>query len=99
MPKKNSSLFRPLIFFGLYGFSHGWARILTVMSPEGVGAIITTVKPGDGIHLQAGNGKLPQYHERREGALNRLAEEFGIVILTKAEWDSKKSELGDAIYM
>lgn len=99
MPKKNSSLFQPPVLFGLYGFSHGWARILTIMSPQGASATIAAVKPGDGTHLQAGNGRLPQYHERREGALDRLTEEFGIAILTKAEWDSKKSELGNAIYL
>lgn len=85
--------------FGLYGFSHGWARILTVMSPRGIGAILATVQPGYGLRLEAGEGRLPRFHEIREGELDRLIEDYGIVILNKQEWDARKRQFSDTIYL
>ncbi|MDH5557362.1 MAG: hypothetical protein OEZ03_08425 [Alphaproteobacteria bacterium] len=98
MPKKKSCGAGPPILYGLLGFSHGWARILTVMSPQGIAATIATIQPGEGTRLQADEGTLPQYHERREGALDKLAAEHGIAVLTKPEWDARKQQFGDAIY-
>lgn len=86
--------------FGLYGFTHGWARILTVMSPQGASAVTTAV-PGnnDVILLQSGEGQLPRYREKREGALERLAIAHAITILTRPEWGARKAELGESIYL
>ena len=85
--------------FGLFGFTHGWGRLLTVMSPQGAGATVRTVGDSDGVSLQTAEGKLPQYHERREGALDRLIKKHDIVILSKPEWDRKKAALGETIYI
>ena len=48
--------------------------------------------------MKAGEGRLTQFHEKREGALDRVAEMNDIRIMTKAEWDARKAELGNAIY-
>lgn len=90
---------QPLELFGLMLFSHGWARILTVMSPQGTSAVVAVVKPGDGMRLEARKGHLPQFHEIREGALDRLIEGYGITVLDKPEWDAHKAELGESIYL
>jgi hypothetical protein len=77
--------------YGLYGFTHGWGRLLTVMSPEGAAAALAEIEAGD-------QGRLTQYHEKRRGALARLVARHGIVVLSKAAWDAKKAELGDAVW-
>ena len=84
--------------FGLYGFTHGWARILTVMSPQGASAVLRVIPGNDDAIVQSGDGRLPRYQEKREGALSRLVDAHGIVILTRNEWDARKAELGDSIY-
>lgn len=85
--------------FGLFGFTHGWAKILTVMSPQGASAVLRTLQGNDDVIVQSGDGRLPRYQEKREGALLRLAGAHGIVILTKTEWDARKVELGESIYL
>jgi hypothetical protein len=85
--------------WGLMVFSHGWSRILTVMSRQGASATLATVKEIDGVTLNAREGQLPQFRERRDGALQELIDKYGIVILDKAEWDRRKSELGETIYL
>ena len=87
------------VLFGLFGFTHGWARILTVMSPQGVSATVDAIGDCAGVVLQAANGKLPQLHEQHEGALDRLIENHDIVILNKTEWDERKAFLGETIYL
>jgi hypothetical protein len=84
--------------YGLYGFTHGWGRLLTVMSPEGAAAALAEIEAGDGVEVSAGQGRLTQYHEKRRGALARLVARHGIVVLSKAAWDAKKAELGDAVW-
>ncbi len=86
-----------MIIYGLLGFTHGWARVLTVMSPEGATAARAHVAAGDGVQVNAGEGRLTQYLEKRSGALDRLIECHGIVVLSKDQWDARKAELGDAI--
>jgi hypothetical protein len=85
--------------FGLYGFTHGWARILTVMSPQGATAVLQVVPGNDDVTVQSDDGQLTRYQEKREGALSRLVDGHGIVILTKNEWDARKAKLGKAIYL
>jgi len=85
--------------FGLFGFTHGWAKILTVMSPQGATATINAIGDRAGVVSQTAEGKLPRFHEQREGALDRLIEEHGVVILTRNEWDARKEELGETIFL
>ncbi len=85
-------------FYGHYVFTHGWGRVLTVMSPAGAATVRKVVRVGDDIAVTGGDGRLTQYHEKRKGALDRLIETNDIVIVNKAEWDALKSEFGAAIY-
>ena len=87
-----------MTFYGLYGFTHGWARVLTVMSPEGARAVAHHVRANDDIVMTSGDGRLTQFLEKRGGALERLVERCGIIVLSKTEWDAKKDELGEAIW-
>ena len=89
----------PLELFGLYGFTHGWARILTVMSPQGASMVLRTVPGNDDVIVQSGDGQLPRYQEKRDGALVSLVNAHGIEILSKTEWDARKAELGEKIYL
>ena len=86
-----------MVIYGLYGFTHGWARVLTVMSPDGAAAAWGRVISGEDVETIAGEGRLTQYMEKREGALARLVEANGIIVLDKPAWDAKKRELGDRI--
>ncbi len=87
-----------MILYGLFGFTHhGWSRLLTVMGPEGAEAIAAHIEPGPDISAVTGPGRLPQYYEKRSGALAVLVERYGIVVLRPAEWNAKKTELGGAI--
>ena len=88
-----------LELYGFYGFTHGWARILTVMSPQGASAIVAAVPGNSDVILQSGEGRLPRYQEKRTGALERLAVTHAIAILTRAEWEARKAELGESIYL
>lgn len=87
-----------MVIYGLYGFTHGWGRLLTVMSPEGAAADTARIVTGEHIEVSAGEGKLTQYHEKRQGALARLVERNAIVVLEKEAWDKKKRELGERIW-
>jgi hypothetical protein len=87
-----------MIVYGLYGFTHhGWSRVLTVMSPEGAAAAADYIAAGEDVETRAADGRLPQYFEKRAGALARLVEANGIVLLDKAEWDARKRDLGERI--
>lgn len=86
-----------MTIYGLYGITHGWGRLLTVMSPEGAAAALDHVVPGADVEVNAGEGQLTQYYEKRQGALARLVEDHGIIVLAKAAWDEKKQELGERI--
>lgn len=90
---------RTLELFGLYGFTHGWARVLTVMSPSGTAAVLHAVPGNEDVAVQSGEGLLTRYHEKHPAALERLAREHGIIILTKSEWDARKAKLGEKIYL
>ena len=87
-----------MIIFGLYGFTHGWGRVLTVMSPEGAAAAARRIVAGEDVETKAAEGSLPQYFEKCRGALAGLVEANGIVVLSKPEWDARKRELGDRIW-
>ncbi len=87
----------PMTIYGLFGITHAWARVLTLMSAAGDGAVRARVAPGDGVVLDHGAGRLTQYHERRNGALDRIVERYDVVVLDNAAWNAKKRELGAAI--
>jgi hypothetical protein len=98
-PDGKSAMNLPPELFGFYGFTHGWARILTVMSPQGASAALHAVPDNDDVAVQSGYGQLTRYQEKREGALERLVAEHGIIVLSRSEWDARKAELGETIYL
>lgn len=87
-----------LALYGLMGFTHGWARVLTLMSPAGRRAILERLEVGEEATLEAAPGGLPRLIERRGGGLDRLVAANAIVLLAKPEWDAKKAELGDVVF-
>jgi hypothetical protein len=84
--------------YGLKGITHGWGRLVTVMSPEGATAVNGQIEAGPDIHVVAEPGHLPQFHQIRDGALDALVARYGIVMLNPEAWSAKKQELGAAIY-
>ncbi len=84
--------------YGLLGITHGTARVLTVMSPEGARAAREHMTKTDDLIVNAGHGRLTQYLEKRDGALRRLIEYYGVEVLSKPEWDRRKRALGDDIW-
>jgi hypothetical protein len=89
---------RPPTVYGLFGITHGWAKVLTVMSPDGGSAASRAIGVGDEVIVEAGEGQLTRYVEKRKGALDRLIAAHGIVVLSPDEWTAKKAELGEAIW-
>ena len=84
--------------YGLLGMTHGWARVLTVMSAAGATAARAAMTLNADVSERAGEGRLTQYHERRQGGLDRLVRDNGIAVLEKPEWDRTKALLGEGIY-
>ncbi len=84
--------------YGLLGITHGTARVLTVMSPEGARAAREHMTKTDDLIVNAGDGRLTQYQEKRNGALQRLIDGYGVEVLSKMEWDRRKQGLGDDIW-
>ncbi len=82
--------------YGLRGITHGWGRLLSVMSPAGARAVLDHVVPIEGTTVVAQNGQPVQYHQVRDGALDALVARFGIVELDQAAWAARKSEIGEA---
>ncbi len=68
------------------------------MCPAGSTAAAEYIDAGEDVERFTGKGRLVQYMEKREGALARLVEANGIIVLDKPEWDAKKRELGDRIW-
>ncbi len=84
--------------YGLLGITHGTARVLTVMSPEGARAAREHMTKTDDLIVNAGDGRLTQYQEKRNGALQRLIDGYGVEVLSKTEWDRRKQALGDDVW-
>ena len=82
-----------MIIYGLYGKSHGAAYALTLMSAAGASAVASRILPGPDVLVEARVNQLPQYFEKREGALSALVDRHRIVILNKTEWDEQKAVL------
>jgi len=85
-------------FYGLLGITHGTARVLTVMSPKGARAARQHMTQTEDLIVNAGDGRLTQYLEKRDGALQRLIDGYGVEVLSKMEWDRRKQALGDDIW-
>ena len=87
-----------MVIYGLRGFTHGWGIVVTMMSPAGDSAVRAHIEAGPNIITTGGGGEqLTQYQGKRSGALDRLIEANGIIVLDKPAWDAKKAKLGDAI--
>lgn len=84
--------------YGLFGITHGAARVLTVMSPAGARAAFCYMTDTDDLIVTAGDGRLTQYFEKRNGALQRLIDAYDIEVLSKEEWDRCKQALADDIW-
>ena len=84
--------------YGLRGVTHGAGRVLTVMSAAGTVAVLDSVTADNEVMTHAGAGRLTQYQEKRAGALDRLIRKHDIVVLSKEDWDRKKTELGNTIW-
>ena len=88
-----------MTIYGLLGYTHGWGKLVTVMSPEGDSAAHAAITaPADDVMVVTGEGQLTQYHARRRGALERLIAAHGIVVLDKPAWDARKADLGAAVW-
>ena len=88
-----------MTIFGLLGYTHGWGKLITVMSPAGDTAVRAAITvSGDDLMVMTGEGQLTQYHAKREGTLMRLIAAHGIIMLDKPAWDAKKAELGPGAF-
>ena len=84
--------------YGLHGVTHASARVLTVMSPEGASAALAHMTRTADLIVNAGDERLTQYLEKRDGAIRRLIDDYGVEVLTKAKWDRCKQALADDIW-
>ncbi len=84
--------------YGLLGITHGTARVLTVMSAQGARAAREHMTSTHDLIVNAGDGRLTQYLEKRNGALQRLIDDYGVEVLSKTQWDRRKQALGDDIW-
>ena len=83
--------------YGFYVFNHhGWAKILTVLSPEGADAAFRHIEVGDDLIVTGGDGRLPRYQAKSGRALEDLIERYAIKVLDREEWVAKKAELATA---
>ena len=74
---------------------HPWLG--TRADPDGDSAVRARVGSADGVEVDHDAGRLTQYHERRNGALDQIVERHDIVVLDNAAWNAKKRALGTAI--
>ncbi len=84
--------------YGLKGITHGWGRLLTLLSPDGASAVAGHIDAGPDFHVVVEPGRLPQYHQIRDGAIEALVARYGIVLLNPQMWAAKKQELGETIF-
>jgi hypothetical protein len=84
--------------YGLFGITHGAAHVLTVMSPDGARAALDHMTRTDDLIVNAGEGRLTQYLEKRNGALQRLIDTYDVEVLSKAQWDRHKQALAGDIW-
>lgn len=85
-----------MTLYGLRGITHGWGRLLSVMSPAGVQAVLDTLEVGPDLEIVARPGQPVQVHQVRDGALDELVARHGIVELDQAAWRQRKQAIGRA---
>ena len=83
--------------YGLYGITHGWGRLLTLMSPEGAEAVAAAIEPAEDIDIVVRAGLLTQVYEKRRGGLARVVEVHGVTVLNGEDWAQRKAVLGDSV--
>ncbi|MBC6438889.1 MAG: hypothetical protein GDA49_00420 [Rhodospirillales bacterium] len=80
--------------YGLRSITHGWGRLLHIVSPEGARAVFAHLDPDDACRVVASPGAPVQVHQGKGGTIDDLVARYGIVELNLADWERKKSELG-----
>ena len=84
--------------YGLRGITHGWGRLMSVMSPDGARAVLDALDIGPDLEIVAQPGQPVQVHQIRDGALDDLVARHGIVELDQAAWARRKETIGrDAV--
>lgn len=87
-----------MTLYGLRGITHGWGRLLSVMSPDGAQAVLDALEVGQDLEIVARPGQPVQVHQVRDGALDDLVARYGIVELDQAAWSRRKDAIGkDAV--
>ena len=81
--------------FGFLTITHFSQRVMTVMCSDGVQASLAAIDPGADVIVDAGPGRLPRFLEKREGALQQIAQTYDIQMLDRVAWEAKKAELGE----
>ncbi len=82
--------------YGLRGITHGWGRLIHVMSPAGADAVLDHIEPGEAFSVSATPGASVQFHQAKGGSIDALVERYGIRELKLTAWERKKAELGDS---
>ncbi|MBT5433623.1 MAG: hypothetical protein P8Q36_08715 [Alphaproteobacteria bacterium] len=82
--------------YGLRSITHGWGRLLHVVSPAGAQAVLDHIEAGEAFMVIATPGVPVQYHQAKGGTVDVLIARYGIVELDLAGWERKKAELGVA---
>ena len=82
--------------YGFMGFTHGWAKVLTITSRRGGDWALERLGACDGVWVLAGDGALPRLMEKRGGALRQIIEEHDIEVLERDRWQALKAELAKA---
>ena len=87
-----------MTLYGLRGITHGWGRLMSVMSPSGAKAVLAALDGGNDVEVVARPAQPVQLHQLRAGALDALVARHGIVELDQAAWATRKQALGkDAV--
>jgi len=88
-----------MTLYGLRGWTHhGWEQTLTVLSPAGLTEALLYMQSTDGLRTVQRPGNLTRYHEIRAGSVAALIERYGIQVLDREAWETKKAELGDVVF-
>lgn len=87
-----------MTLYGLRGITHGWGRLMSLMSPAGAQAVLDRLQTGPDLQVVAQRGQPVQVHQIRDGALDELVARYGIVELDQAAWAERKQAIGrDAV--
>jgi len=82
--------------YGLRSITHGWGRLLHVMSPAGARAVLDHIDAGEAFMVVATDGAPVQFHQAKGGTIDDLVARYGITELDLEAWNRKKAELGEA---